>query len=389
MVAIATYDGISILSREDGSLLSRMRALTRANLRWSVDGRHILSFRWTAGQDDDFIAFPVTDGGRLEPPRLLASLVPTLLRGEFDVARGTGRVVIGSGSEFHDIWSFDLAGTPVQARRLTQGTNWYGPPFLTADGRSLYYLRADPLGNSLYRVVDGVETALTAERQIVNNSLRLTRDDRVVTFESRFDSVHVLVVYDIAAGTSRRVPRAPDEFGWLLPGHEELVWVAPFERSLFLTDSRGGNRRQVDVGPPAVRNRVLTGWSESEGSWNLGPDGESVAIIGGDRDVATVYRVPLRGGTAAELANFPRSEGPVGLAGWGRDGVIHLARRDRSSGGTLLLRIDAASGALRGSIVLPAACTPGGVSVATFGRRAACEVTERRADLMILDGIRP
>ena len=43
--------------------------------------------------------------------------------------------------------------------------------------------RADQLGNSLYPIADGRETALTAERQLVNNSLRFSLDNRTITFE--------------------------------------------------------------------------------------------------------------------------------------------------------------------------------------------------------------
>jgi hypothetical protein len=394
LLAVSSPDRVHVVGREDGALLSSLdRTVTRAPLRWSADGRHVLAFRWTAGQDDDLLAFPVTEGGRLGRPRLLMSLLSTLLQSRFDVARGTGRVVIGSGSVFYDIWSFDLAVAGGGARRLTQGTNWHGAPFLTADGRSLYYLRADPLGNSLYRVVDGREAAVTAERQVVNNTGRLSRDERAITFESRVDSTLVLMIHDVAQGTSRWVPReGDDDLGWLLPGGDAILWLGPATRSLWITDAKGRNRRDIAATLPADQAETFARWASVRfeyGVWFLAPDGASVAILGGTRDVATLVRVPLGGGTIMTLGQFPLRDGDVGLAGWSRDGVIHLARRRTDQSRTSLLGIDAATGALRPVAELPAACDVSSVSFAAAGRRATCVVRERRADVVLIDGLRP
>lgn len=394
LLAVSSSDRVHVVAREDGALLSSLdRTLTRAPLRWSADGRHVLAFRWTAGQDDDLLAFPVTEGGRLGGPRLMVSLLSTLLQSRFDVARGTNRVVVGSGSVFYDIWSFDLGVAGGGARRLTQGTNWHGAPFLTADGRSLYYLRADPLGNSLYRVVDGREAAVTAERQVVNNTGRLSRDDRAITFESRIDTTLVLMIHDIAAGTSRWVPRErDDDLGWLLPGGDSILWLGPSTRSLWITDAKGRNRRDIAATLPADQAGTFARWASVRGEygvWFLAPDGASVAILGGTRDIATLVRVPLGGGAIMTLGQFSLRDGNVGLAGWSRDGVIHLARRRTDQSRTSLLGIDAATGALRPVAELPAACDVFSVSFAAAGRRATCVVQERRADVVLIDGLRP
>jgi hypothetical protein len=394
LLAMSSSDRVHVVRREDGALLSSLdRTLTRAPLRWSADGRHILAFQWTAGQDDDLLAFPVTEAGRVGRPRLLVSLLSTLLRSRFDVARGTGRVVIGSGSVFYDVWSFDLAPAGGGAQRLTQGTNWHGAPFLTADGRALYYLRADPLGNSLYRIVDGREAAVTAERQVVNNTGRLSRDERTVTFESRLDSTLVLMIHDVASGTSRWVPRTgDDDLGWLLPGGDAILWLGPATRALWITDANGKNRREIAATLPADQATTFAQWASVRfeyGVWFLAPDGASVAILGGTRDVATLVRVPLGGGTIMTLGQFPLRDGDVGLAGWSQDGVIHLARRRTDQSRTSLLGLDAATGALRPEAELAAACDVFSVSFAAAGRRAACVVQERRADVVLIDGLRP
>jgi hypothetical protein len=301
--------------------------------------------------------------------------------------------VFGSGSQFYDIWSFDLTAVPIRAQRLTQGTSWYGPPFLTAGGDTLYYLRADPLGNSLYRDVHGEETAVTAERQVVDMSLRLSPDERTITFESVVDSALVLMIHDVASGISRWVPRShAGDAGWLLPGGDSILWRIPSTGSLSITDAQGRNRRDILATPAADQSGAFTGSVPSSkwyGTWFLAPDGKSVAVLGGSRDVAVLVRVPLRGGTIATLGRFPVREGDVGLAGWTRDGLIYLARRRPVSGGTTLLRLDAVTGATRSPLELPAACHVNSVSVAREGRRAACTVREQRADVMLIDGLRP
>jgi hypothetical protein len=89
------------------------------------------------------------------------------------------------------------------------------------------------------------------------------------------------------------------------------------------------------------------------------------------------------------LGQFPVRDGDVGLAGWSGDGVIHLARRRTDQSRTSLLGIDAATGALRPVAELPAACDVSSVSFAAAGRRATCVVRERRADVVLIDGLRP
>jgi dipeptidyl aminopeptidase/acylaminoacyl peptidase len=387
--ALSGYDQLHVVRRDGVPLSSLGRTGTRAPLRWSADGRHLLTFRWSAGQDDDLMAYPVADDGRLGAPRLLISQMPTLLRGEFDVAREAGRLVVGSGAEFSDVWLFDLEPASLRSRRLTQGTSWYGSPVLTSDGRSVYYLRADPLGNSLYSNVDGRETALTAERQVVNSSLRLSPDERAVVFESSVDTSLVLMIHDIATRASRRVPRTTQAMGWLLPGGREIAWADHSTRSVWLTDAEGGNRREVSVRLADDAADGNHGWSALPGRWLLAPDGESLAILLTGRGEAQLVEVPLHGGQPTRLGRFMLSDGDIGLSAWSRTGMIYLARRHPDAGGTVLLQLDPATGDVRPHAEMDRPCAPLSVSYAPAARRGACTVNEVRADLMLIDGLRP
>ena len=392
-IAFVSNEALSVIRRKDGRNLSTLSAKARDHVRWSVDGRHVLTFRWTAGEDDDFVAFDVAPDGRLGSARLMSSLVPTLLLGEFDVARNTGRVVMGSGTEFHDIWSFDLSTPHIDARRVTQGTNWYGSPILTADGHTMYYLRADPIGNSLYRVVDGRETAMTSERQVVYTTQRLSLDERTITFESNIDSNRVLVIHDVASGTSRRVARnSAVEVGWILPGAGEILWFDAILKSLWLSNAQGANRRQVPI--------MSAGSSADDSTWRqpgqrwigssaLAPDASALAVLPQGKAAVMLARIPLHGGPTRILGQFPLKDGDVGIAGWSRDGVIHVARPGAEAGTTTLLAIDGSTGATHVEATLPRSCEPITVSYAPAAHRAACAVVDRRVDVMILDGVRP
>jgi hypothetical protein len=309
------------------------------------------------------------------------SQVPTLFLGEFDLARKSGRIVVGSGSEFSDIWSFDLAAGRVRAERVTQGTSWHGAPVLSADGRALYNLRTDPLGNSLYRIVNDTESVLTAEPQVVNNSLRFSLDGGTITFESSVESIPVLMVHDVASGTTRRVPRGLNELGWLLPG-DRIVWLDQSLRRVSISDAAGGGRRELAARPAGVG-------STEAGYWGLSPAGDALAVANRTLEATVLEILPLDDRPSRRLASFPLGDGIVGIVLWAPDGTIHLARAEDDGRSTRVFGIDAASGAARPGFVLPVACDPLYVSYAPAAGRAACQVGDRRLDLMLLDGVRP
>ena len=377
--AVTTADSLFLTDR-DGQTRSAALLNMRPPVRWSVSGRTLLGFQWTEGNYDNLVAIDIEREGRIAAPRQLVSQVPTLLLGEFDVARSTGRIAVGSGTESSDIWSFDLTTAGSRATRLTHGTNWHGDPVPTADGNAVYFLRADQLGNSLYRIADGRETALTAERQLVNNSLRFSLDNRTLTFESQMNSSSVLMVYEIASGTTRRIPRGDADFGWLLPGGVRLVWISQ-GGNVWTTDSLGRDRRNM---------AAFAGQTSASADWGLSPSGGAIVVAGVTLDATVITIVPLDGRRATRLASYPLQDGEVGVATWASDGTIYLARTNDDEGtSTTIVALDAASGAPRPGFVLPMACNPTSTSYAPAARRAACLVPDRRRDLTLIDGIRP
>jgi hypothetical protein len=393
-LAAATFGGPVVLRRDDGARLSQpLDAHARRTVRWSVDGRDLLMFQWGAGFNDDLIAWRVDAAGRLGRPRMLITQVSTLSAGKFDVARRTGRLVLGSGLVFTDLWSFDVSSAMARGQRLTEGTSWYGPPVLGADGRTLYYLRADPLGDNLYRVVDGAETAVTGDRQIVYNAVHLTPDERTATFESIVDSTTVLMVVDLASGATRRVPRAFEDYGWMLSDHGDLLWLNNSLRSLRVTDSAGTHPRELAGSQAGEGPGALAWWTSpfggGYGMWSPAPDGRSVVLLLGSLDTLILARVSLASSEVTVLHRFAVASAQLGVIGWSGDGMIRLARTDPAAGTTALVTVDAATGVERPDAVLPARCDPRSVSYAPVARRAACTVEEARTDVVMYDGLRP
>ncbi len=381
--ALNSIDTLRLVGRDGHVLSARSWQRMRPPVRWSASGRSILGFEWTAGVNDNLVAFSIDDDHRIGTRQLLVSQLPTTYKGAFDVARKTGRLVVASGLELSDLWSIDLSSDTPRTERLTQGTNWHGSPTLTADGRAVYYLRADQLGNSLYRIADGVDVAITAETQVVNNGLRLSPDERTITFESSVDSTPVLMVHDVAAGTTRQVRRKEFDMAWYLSGSNRLLWWSLQSPGLWTTDAEGNDRRDIVARPSGSPS------TRQAGDWGLSPSGDAIVTASGTRE-ATVFEIlPLAGGAAKELARIPVSEGQAGVVTWARDGMIYLARRIGDERRTTVIGFDARSGARRTSVELPVACDPYSVSYAPAARLATCLVMDQRLDLTLIDGIRP
>ena len=216
---------------------------------------------------------------------------------------------------------------------------------------------------------------------MVNSTGRLSPDEHSIAFESTNGDGDFLVVHEIASGTSRHVPRKAGDMGWIISAGSEIVWYGTGTGLLWLTDAKGANRRELlaTEGRGSIEGRNLA----------LAPDGESIAVLGSTREGSILTRVAIHGGIAKVIARLPASDGDVGVAGWGRNGAISLSRENPATGGTSLLRLTTVGGAAGSDVELPVACNPRTVTVAAGGRRAACLVPDRRADLILIDGLRP
>ena len=124
LIAALAGGGLQIVDRE-GVMTASLTVASRQAIRWSPDGMSLFLFRLGAVREDERVRLAVNREGRIRTdPEIIMARVPTLYRGEFDIARRTGRMVIGTGDAITDIWSFDLTSRPVVGRRETRGTTW-------------------------------------------------------------------------------------------------------------------------------------------------------------------------------------------------------------------------------------------------------------------------
>ena len=398
LIAGMSYSGeVYVLSRDGSTLSSAPVVYGRNQLRWSTDGRYLILFHGGSGVEDYLSAFPVGSDGTLGALRPLPLQLRTEGAGRFDVARTSGRLVVGTSMETFDVWSFEFGGPVDRERRLTQGTNWYGPPVPGGDGHTVYYLRADALGDNLYALAGGRERALTGEQMFVDNSVRLSLDGRQVSFEALIGEQAVLAIYDVLAGTTRRIAKPYRATGWQVRSGQIIVWLDVFARTAWTTDSAGDNRHPLSLPPIGVLDK-------NGGGWALAPDGSAVAVLGSRPDGYAIVRIPLDGGPATALRDIQataieRAAGTstitgqyqavgVGLAGWGRDG-IYLSRGAADGRETELLVLDPVTRAMRKLETLPERCVARSVTVASDERSAVCTVEDVRTDLTVIDGLKP
>ena len=188
-IAASTTNGITVVDRA-GVQTGSLNISNRSTLRWSPDGRALLTFRTGAVREDELMRITMTrDGTPQGNAELVMSRVPMLYVGRFDLARRSGRLVLATGDAIGDIWSFDLTARPVQGRPEARGTTWYGEPALSLDGKSIFYFRGDALGDNVYMLdrATGREEALTAQRLPGMNRVQPSADGRRLVYARHRD----------------------------------------------------------------------------------------------------------------------------------------------------------------------------------------------------------
>ena len=83
-------------------------------MRWSTTGDALIYFRTGRAREDELVRREVDgDGALSDQAEVIMPRTPTLYNGEFDVARRSGAVVIGTGDALTDLWSFEIDRRPV------------------------------------------------------------------------------------------------------------------------------------------------------------------------------------------------------------------------------------------------------------------------------------
>jgi len=110
------------LIARDGTVLDSLTLHTRRTIRWALDGSALLAFLPVPARDDEFVRIDVDQSGRVaRVPTAVMPGVPTLYRGEFDIAARTGRLLFISGETRPDQWVFGVGGGNDTPRPATTG----------------------------------------------------------------------------------------------------------------------------------------------------------------------------------------------------------------------------------------------------------------------------
>jgi Tol biopolymer transport system component len=380
IAATTTRDGgLAIVDRQ-GSTTATLAITAREFLRWSVDGTSLLFFKPGKVREDEFLRLPVSRDGTIQgPPKIVMKRIPTLFEGQFDIARRTGRMVIGTGDALIDIWSFDLGVRPVRSRRETRGTTWYGSPALSNDGASIFYYRGDALGDNVYMLnrATGDEEALTAREGPGANAVAFSPDGRRLAYARLGDDRPLLEYIDFPSrkGFSGPANIATNRVVPLLSGG--FLVKTPDRRTLAILDSLGGT-----LTPIALADSL----DEGDRSYAPSPDGESLAIVAtrsGTRQLSLEV-ISLASGDVQILGVLEPDEVSPSLT-WDRDGTIYLGRWLMGEGSPSVWRYSSSSRALSRMATLPVPCILWSFSVGALGQMATCSTRDFRGDIWLID----
>jgi tRNA A-37 threonylcarbamoyl transferase component Bud32/dipeptidyl aminopeptidase/acylaminoacyl peptidase len=392
-VAASTVNGITVVDRT-GAVTASLPMSNRATVRWREDGRALLTFRSGAVREDELMRIPVTDDGTPQgDAELFMSRVPTLYKGQFDLARRTGRLVLATGDAIGDLRSFDLTARPIVGRTEARGTTWYGEPSLSLDGKSIFYYRGDALGDNVYMLdrATGREEALTAQRLPGMYRVQPSADGRRLVYarhrpagalveSMEFPSRRVLVDTS-SAKLAAVIPVVPDA---LLAQRDE-------DGVLMLKPTTDGAWTPMPL-PDSI----------SVVSFAASPDGTQLAFAGfatsasddATRGLAPARErrpmlgfVPLPGG-AVRMAGVLAPDEPAPTLSWDRDGSLYLARALPTDVAPSIWRMSTKDGALSRLGDLADACMLSSIMVGALGHTAVCLAEDLRSDIWLIDSKR-
>jgi tRNA A-37 threonylcarbamoyl transferase component Bud32 len=382
LLAFSTANGISVVDRA-GAVTGSLNISNRATLRWSTDGRALLTFRTGAVREDELMRIPMErDGSMAGPAELVMSRVPTLYVGQFDLARRSGRLALATGDAITDIWSFDLTSRPIRGHQETRGTTWYGEPALSVDGKSILYYRGDALGDNVYMLdrATGREEALTAQRMPGMNRVVPSADGRRLVYSRHQDGGTRIEIMEFP---SRRVLSDSNvaKFTSVLPsGAAALLGQRSDDGVLVRLEAPGGAWMPVPLPDSIlVENFVAS------------PDGAQVAIaaltslaIASEQPRLMLGIMPIAGG-AVRTVHMLEPREPTPSMSWNRDGTIYLARALPKDPAPSLWRMSPEAGTLARIGDLPDRCTQMSIMVGDLGHSAVCLMEDMRSDIWLVE----
>ena len=380
-IALMNESSILLIAR-DGTVLDSLPLRMRRTLHWAPDGSALFAFLPAPARDDEFVRIDVDKAGHLARlPVAVMPRVPTLYRGEFDIAARTGRLLFISGDARQDQWVFDIGAGTTSPRAVTTGTSWYGNAAIAPDGKTLFYVRGNSAGDNLYRLaLNEAANSVSDDEALTNSSgpgyelVSISQDGRRVTFtKSEGDTAFA---YDFHTGERRVLRRSPEPTGQearLPRANGAIVTVGVAGHDIALTDGISGASKLLSI---ADSLQLLRGGT-------LSPD---------EQELAVTTRTPtgfVLGAVSLATGRF-RSLTPIAAAlqssklSWARDGSIYFGAWEAGARAPSLLRVNATTGgAPQRVMTLPSHCAILSISVATAAPRGVCMAEDYRGDLYL------
>ncbi|QJR37914.1 serine/threonine-protein kinase [Gemmatimonas groenlandica] len=379
--AVAKPSGIYLL-RRDGTVLDSTARSVRRTMRWNVDGTALLIFRPAPARDDELVAIPVLDGARFGgEPRVLLPRMQTLYRGDFDVARKSGRVALVSGDAVQDLWSFPIQnGAAAVGRQQTRGTSWYGTPAPSPDGQRIYYSRGDALGDNMY------ELSLASpglEEQPLSASLGIgfgaapslsVSGARLIFLKQPEEGTYIREVNEL--DVPRRVVRKLTTYQPNVP--------FPIAQTGMVDLRRNGDSLVVFSARDAAPLYIVAPDSMRIVSMSIGPDEREAAVVASSGGTSVLGVLSLSSGWKFRvLVRFDQAA-PSTYLSWTTSGLIYFARWSIAAGAPVLYRVLSTGGAVTPVMAVPPRCWVQTVSVARAAPVGTCQTHDFRSDVYLL-----
>jgi tRNA A-37 threonylcarbamoyl transferase component Bud32/Tol biopolymer transport system component len=366
-----TNSAIMIVGR-DGTVIDSIPSSRRSSLRWAPSGDGLLMFRPAPVKDDELVMVRVARSGKFTGvPTLVMPRLQMMYRGEFDVPRKTGAVILISGDAIQDVVTFDVSPDGARgSRQRTRGTTWYGFPAISPDGRALYYMRGDAVGDNLYRLSIGadtaIEVALSSTRGAANFVTGMSADGRLVSFKKASE----LSVLDVATQRIVVRPASSNDRGFPLGPYSTLERL-PGGGGLVVLDSVGRVVGELKA-PDSV---TIMRHSAS-------PDETQVVMLMSIRGQSVLGVSPVDRWDPRVLSAFGTLINATHLS-WSTDGSIYFARWIPGGDGATLWRQSVQGGPPTLAMRLPARCAIESVAVATAAPMGMCLMQDFRSDVFL------
>ena len=374
-------ESIILLMARDGTVLDSLPLRMRRTIHWAPDGSALFAFLPAPARDDEFVRIDVDRDGHLARlPVAVMPHVPTLYRGEFDIAARTGRLLFISGEARQDQWIFDVGGGNTAPRAVTTGTSWYSTAAIAPDGNALYYVRGNSAGDNLYRLeLNGAPNSIRDDEALMNSRgpgnelVSISQDGRRVTFmKSEGDTAFV---YDFHTGERRVLRRSPQPLEEVrLPrAGGGVVTVGRSGHDIVLTDGTTSAIKRLSI-PDSLQ--LLRGGT-------LSPDEQELAVTIMTPSGFVLGAVSLASGRFRSLTPIPPALQSSRLS-WSRDGSIYFGAWESGARAPSLLRVNGtAGGAPQRVMTLPAQCAIQSISIATAAARGVCMAEDVRGDVYL------